>query len=98
MNPQLVSYIKENLTKGYTKIELKEILKEHGWTELEIDEAYEFLFKPMPKKSKKLVWGSPQITPCGLLDPNFEQKKPSQNQGKNEFSKEGGGPGLTFLI
>ena len=61
MNLQLTNYIKANLGKGYTKEELKEILKEHSWSELEIDESLEFISKSKPKLKK------PVIVPPDLL-------------------------------
>ena len=63
MNIQLVNYIKENLSKGYSKEELKQILKESSWSELEIDEAFEYI-NPKEKKSQS----KPTVLPSSLID------------------------------
>ena len=36
---KLINYIKEGLDKGYTKAELERILKENGWSNIEISEG-----------------------------------------------------------
>jgi len=46
VDPSLIGYIKDGLNKGYKQPELEKILKENGWSNLEISEA----FKSMEKK------------------------------------------------
>lgn len=65
---KLVSYIKENLSKGYTKEELKQILKENGWSALEIDEAFERLEKPQQQvATQKPMQQKPVEVPSELV-------------------------------
>jgi hypothetical protein len=43
VDPSLIDYIKDGINKGYKKPELEKILKENGWTNLEITEAFKSL-------------------------------------------------------
>ncbi len=50
---KLVSYIKENKKRGYSREELINILRDNGWTKEEINSAYKFIEKSKKTSSKQ---------------------------------------------
>jgi SOS response regulatory protein OraA/RecX len=55
VNKNLVDYIKDGLKKGYSKEELKKILKENNWSDLEVLEAFEAIEQEKQKISKSEI-------------------------------------------
>jgi len=55
-NEQLIAYIKQELGKGISEEEIKNILLLNNWQEADIEEAFDSITKQIkPKSSKKLI-------------------------------------------
>ncbi len=82
-DPKLIDYAKKGLAKGYSEEELSKILRESGWTDLEISSAFNEIKKVKPvasKPEKKSVMDKTKIKDQILI--NFIQA--SLNKGINE--------------
>lgn len=49
VDPKLIDYTKKGLAKGYSEEELSKILRESGWTDLEISSTFNEIKKVKPK-------------------------------------------------
>lgn len=76
---QLVSYLRENIGKGYSKEQLREILTKSGWHPHDLDDAFAALEKPVEPKLPELP-EAPKPMPAAPAPPANAQPKPAAPQ------------------